>query len=506
MYYKSYSNPIINNYHYTTDGNRMSNPIEGEKHLVSHACVPLNELPDEQKGVTVKVAGKTLFEGRDNEVELKSDNFYVDYINGFIYLNEQLNGKELEVSYSGLGVTFFPASRVWLNVNNQNKVTKTLADIEDNIKEYSKLASEQSTWQKISSSLVDELDKKTTQGEQIRDELQVSVDNAKGAMNEISKSPIAQNLKDAREINTQLTDNITKADSANNKAEGAIKKIEGMKSDIDNQTNTLKENINLAKTSNSELSNTITSAKSSKSALDSSISKAKTERESLDNSTNKASNSKSALDESNLKADKTLSNLEAQNTKAQENIGNLKTENTRAEKNIQDLKDNSDIAETKNTDLKESIASANIIKPKLDDSVAQAKDSKSKLDSANEQAIQNRDNLDNSRATASEINDKLQKSSTTGKQVHDELTGATTKAQETKSQLDNSNQTATATDTELIENLNEARESIKKLDEVIASADLSKYITEPKLNNKLESYVLASDITIASTEEVVALV
>ncbi|MDU1176133.1 MAG: hypothetical protein E6987_00845, partial [Peptoniphilus harei] len=76
MYYKSYSNPIINNYHYTTDGNRMSNPIEGEKHLVSNACVPLNELPDEQKGVTVKVAGKTLFEVRDSEVELRSENFY----------------------------------------------------------------------------------------------------------------------------------------------------------------------------------------------------------------------------------------------------------------------------------------------------------------------------------------------------------------------------------------------------------------------------------------------
>ena len=233
MYYKSYSNPIINNYHYTTDGNRMSNPISGEKHLISSACVPLNELPDEQKGVTAKVAGKSLFEVRDNEAELKNDNFYVDYVNGFIYLSEQLNGKSLEVSYSGLGVTFFPASRVWLNVDNQNQVTKTLSDIEGNIKEYSKLASEQSTWQEIGSSLVDELDKKTTQGEQIRDELKVSVDNAKGAMNEISKSPIAQNLKDAREINIKLTDNISKADSANNKAEGAIKKIEGLQSSID---------------------------------------------------------------------------------------------------------------------------------------------------------------------------------------------------------------------------------------------------------------------------------
>ncbi|MDU1177573.1 MAG: hypothetical protein E6987_08155, partial [Peptoniphilus harei] len=103
------------------------------------------------------------------------------------------------------------------------------------------------------------------------------------------------------------------------------------------------------------------------------------------------------------------------------------------------------------------------------------------------------------------INNKLQNSSVTGKQVHDELTSATKQAQETKSQLDSSNQAAKSTDTELVENLNEARESIKKLDEVVASADLSKYVTEPKLNNTLESYVLASDIAIASVDEMVAL-
>lgn len=498
MYYKSYSNPIITNYNYSADGDRISNKIDNEKCLVVDGCISLKELPDIQKGVSIKNGSTTLIEVRDEDVELKNNQYYIDYTNGFVYVNQSLNGKQLTVNYYGIGVTFFPASRVWLNVNNQNKVTKTLSDIEGNINEYNKLASEQSTWQEIGSSLVDELDKKTTQGEQIRDELQVSVDNAKGAMNEISKSPIAQNLKDAREINTKLTDNITKADSANNKAEGAIKKIEGLKSDIDSQTNILKENINLAKTSNSELSSTITSSKSNKDALDSSISKARTERESLDNSTNKASNSKSALDETNLKADKTLNNLEAQNTKAQENIGNLKTENTRAEKNIQNLKDNSDVAETKNTDLKESIASANIIKPKLDDSIAQANNSLSSLNDANNLAKTNTDTLSGVNSEANTLID-------TGNKLKTDLGALNDDAKNTKAGLDNTNTDAKTTDINLTTNLNEAQEAIKKLDEVIASADLSKYVTEPKMNNALESYVLVSDITTASVDEMIAL-
>ena len=411
MYYKSYSNPIITNYRYSADGDRISNKIENEKHLISNSCVPLNELPDIQMGVIVKANENALTEIRNEEEEITEDKFFVDYINGFIYFNKKLNGTQVEISYNGMGVTFFPASRVWLNVDNQNQVIKTLSDIEDDIKEHTKTTNSFKDLIQSSLNLKNELSKEKNKAENTSKELKSALDNANSAIKELSNSPIAQNLKDAKEINTTLESNIAKADSANNKTNQAINEINSLKDTIDKQNKLLKDNMADATKTQTDLGKILDNTKTEKQALSGLLGDAKSAQSTLDKGINKATNSKGELENLVNKTDNILINLGTENKKATENISNLSKK------------------------------------------------------------------IDTCKATTSELNTSIANAS-------------------------NTNTTLTATDEEakktealIIDLMNQLGKTENEVKQIIASGDLSKYITDPKLQEVLKDYATKDDLS-----------
>lgn len=82
--------------------------------------VLLTEIPNLKERVTVKNGATTLTESNDN-TSLDSTSFYVDYPNGIAYFDSSQISQSLTFTYLGEGARFYPASRIWVN-NNDNTI------------------------------------------------------------------------------------------------------------------------------------------------------------------------------------------------------------------------------------------------------------------------------------------------------------------------------------------------------------------------------------------------
>lgn len=223
----------------------------------------------------------------------------------------------------------------------------------------------------------------------------------------------------------------------------------------------------------------------------------------------KALEIKGQLDNSKTDANKTLENLKTTKTESETLKSNLTSENQKATENIKDLTNKIDTGKTASNELNTSIEDAKANKTNLDKSNTTALSTKKSLEDVTTTANTTKENLSNLKSQGDTLSGDLTTKITDGNKLKSNLDTSISNAATAKSNLDTSVETATststtlkATDTEakktealikdLMNQLNLTKDEVSK---IIAAGDLSKYVTDPKLQEVLESYATKEDLS-----------
>lgn len=95
----------------------------------------LKESPDKYQKVKVE-NGSILYSEVDNIDKVTSaTSYFVDYREGVVYFHGNANNKAMKISYKGIGVLLYPASRIYLSNNTGQGVEQTLQDLVNKSKE-----------------------------------------------------------------------------------------------------------------------------------------------------------------------------------------------------------------------------------------------------------------------------------------------------------------------------------------------------------------------------------
>lgn len=126
-------NPIVNELYTDSEGNRFSKSIDNEEQTVNGNKIILSGLPD--KGFRMKITNgsNTMVEIPLREQIVDENQFKVDYSNGSIYFDNSLDGTSVLISYHSRGLAYFPASRIYVELDEWGKVKKTLEGLEGEI-------------------------------------------------------------------------------------------------------------------------------------------------------------------------------------------------------------------------------------------------------------------------------------------------------------------------------------------------------------------------------------
>lgn len=222
----------------------------------------------------------------------------------------------------------------------------------------------------------------------------------------------------------------------------------------------------------------------------------------------KALEIKGQLDSSKVDANKTLNDLNKTKTESETLKSSLSSENQKATENISDLSGKIETGKTTSNELNASIEDAKANKSNLDASNTTALATKKSLEDATTAAKTTETDLSNLKNSGDALYQNLSTKITEGSNLKPNLDASTSNAKSAKSNLDASVTTAKNTDTTLKATDTEAKKTealIKDLmsqlgkteDEVkqiIASGDLSKYVTDPKLQEALKSYATKADL------------
>ena len=431
MQYKNYTDPIINNYRRNEKGIKQSKQIDSEVHKIVNSKVALSEIPDEEQ--VLKIDGYD--ETKVKEVALGDKQFRVDYTNGFIYFSPSQDGATVNVSYFGLGVTYFPASRVWLEVDGENNVEKTLADVQGDIAEAKKLSASQEKLKK-------DIDEQGGKLKEIIDEVQ-----------KVDLTEIEKTAKGAK----QAEDNLKSATS----------EVEAKIADINETKKQLDTSIQSAKDEGQSLSDKIEQSKANKAEIDGACEKLKQATNSVDGSVKKAQEAVSTIDEKVNTGNQIKDELDKSTQQANEASSTLSKVKQEANQANSELIASQKTADKTKTDLEALKSESTSLSSDLDNKNKQAKENIEGLKSQNQQAKEQVANLQNEGLVAVEKKDSL--------------SSENTKANQTISQIEGLIQSST--------------DLKQKLEEIIASGDLGKYVTDPKLQNILTAYATKDDLS-----------
>uniref|UniRef100_UPI000288C789 BppU family phage baseplate upper protein n=1 Tax=Peptoniphilus rhinitidis TaxID=1175452 RepID=UPI000288C789 len=223
----------------------------------------------------------------------------------------------------------------------------------------------------------------------------------------------------------------------------------------------------------------------------------------------KALEIKGQLDNSKTDANKTLENLKTTKTESETLKSNLTSENQKATENIKDLTNKIDTGKTASNELNTSIEDAKANKTNLDKSNTTALSTKKSLEDVTTTANTTKENLSNLKSQGDTLSGDLTTKITDGNKLKSNLDTSISNAATAKSNLDTSVETATSTNTtlkatdtkakktealikDLMNQLNLTKDEVSK---IIAAGDLSKYVTDPKLQEVLESYATKEDLS-----------
>lgn len=257
----------------------------------------------------------------------------------------------------------------------------------------------------------------------------------------------------AKATQTSLQEKTAQGLEVNKSLGQSIKTGQGIVSSINTADKGLTDKIAKADTSKTNLDDSISAANKSKSDLDKSKAQADSTKIALDSSNSTATTNKTALDESIGKAETAKSNLDASKAQA----------------------DNTKIELDKSIKTGQNVNAASVTnKTNLDQSIKDAKDAKDKLDDSTAKANTAKSNVDASTATADAKNT--------------ELISTTSTATST-------DEAAKKTITQLQALLNQSSTTEQNLKDIIASGNLDKYVTDPKLQEALKDYVTTGNLS-----------
>ena len=298
--------------------------------------------------------------------------------------------------------------------------------------------------------------------------MQESLKKGESAIEDVNK--IKDNLTEIKESilnkSKEIDSNLAVADEKINLIKTYISKSETAIENLTNNQNKIEE-----------LSNLLTELEKIRLTLDeinNSINKANIQKVELDKSTENAKNEKISLDDS-------VENSKVQNT----NLKNIITE-----------------AEMSESSLATATQKGLIQQSELEKTISNSLDKGKGLKETNEKA-------DSLKTELSTISEKISSKITDGNKLKSNLDVSTSNAENVKSNLDESvanasstNTTLKATNTEakkteaLIKNLmSQLGKTPDEVKQIIASGDLSKYITDPKLQEVLKSYATKEELS-----------
>ncbi|MDU7302125.1 MAG: BppU family phage baseplate upper protein [Peptoniphilus lacydonensis] len=222
----------------------------------------------------------------------------------------------------------------------------------------------------------------------------------------------------------------------------------------------------------------------------------------------KALEIKDQLDKSKVDANKTLDDLKTTKTESETLKSDLSLENQKATENFNGLNTKIEEGKTTTSELNTNIENAKTNKENLDKSNTTALATKKSLEDATDAANTTKTELGSLKNQGDTLSEDLASKITEGKSLKSNLDTNISNAKNVKSNLDTSvgnatstNTTLKATDTEakkteaLIKDLmSQLGKSENEVKQIIASGDLSKYITEPKLQEALKSYATKEDL------------
>lgn len=497
-----YTDPIITNYRFDKVGSRASVPI-AESLTINNGFLFLKEIPDRNNVVTI---GNLVEVQKPEELDSETK-FYIDYNAGIVYFDSKLNGTKVNVEYSGIGIVYYPASRIYLEVDENHEIIRTLSDIEGQLSSLTNLKNQQErlkqeieerngnlnkTIEEARTINLDgsvekakqaktELDGATNKANLIKGDLdtkinlanttKTSIDGSIASANEkIDKASekvneISSKISEANETHQKLTttkDDIAASLSDYNKKSAEIK---SSSIDLESKNNELKATIVRADESNTTLNATIERSKESNTTLSGTVEESKTKNTELSSSITTATDLKGQLETKNKEASDNITSLDSKVSEGSQLKSDLDTATTNANQI--------------NTELKDTTSKANISKAQLDESKVSA-------DELNKNLLSNKDELttlDNSLKAENEKATKnisdLDTKSASGKQIIDDLNSATLKSETAKTNLDESNTKAIQTNTDLKATTQTANDTKTSLEQIKnESSTLSNELSE----------------------------
>lgn len=531
-----YTDPIITNYRFDNSGSKITVPVT-ESLKITNGIIFLKEIPDKRNGTTI-----SSFSEVQKPEDLDSENkFYVDYNTGVVYFDSKLNGTKVNVEYSGIGIVYYPASRIYLEVDENHEIIRTLSDIEGQLSSLTNLKNQQERLKQEIEERNGDLNKTieeakkidlsgsvdkanqaktdlegTTRKANIADaNLRTDIEFAKGAkidlkkQEEQSKAEIQKSVNlanqaiiDVDDILEASNDKISDVKEANAKANGKITEINSKIVEVKATEQKLTTTKNEITTSLSDYDKKSAEIKSSSNDLE-------LKNNELKSTIVRANESKIKLDESKTSADELNKNLLSNKNELATLDNSLKAENEKATKNISDL------------DIKS--ASGKQIVNDLNSATLKSETAKTNLDESNDKAIQTNTDLRATTQTANETKTSLEQLKNESSTLSNELSEGNTTANSNIELLKSENQSAKTNITGLqTENQNalskqetlstetaKANEAIEriaelitsstdlknKLEQIVASGDLDKYITDPKLREILTDYATKDDLS-----------
>ena len=242
-------------------------------------------------------------------------------------------------------------------------------------------------------------------------------------------------------------------------------------------------------------------AKKLKSGLESSIVSAKTNKESIDKSIESAEDINRDLG-SKIDQSKTLSNnLKADIENAKNTNSTLNSDREAARLMVTDLKNAKNDADVVSSQLNSAQIKANSTKNDLNKLVEDADKLKAEssslnksLGEANTRAEENKSNLDKSNTKAESLKADLTSSTSLAEGTNNKLKANTELANTSNRNLEINKSLADDSLLKLKELLQQSSNLENSLKEIIASGDLSKYVTDPKLQEVLKAYATKKDL------------
>lgn len=262
-------------------------------------------------------------------------------------------------------------------------------------------------------------------------------------------------LNKSKELNDKLAsadEKINEINSCITKAETVLNNFENSQNKIDNLSNLLKE-LNKIQLTLDELNKSINNANTQKAELNASIESAKTEKSNLESKISEGKQTATNLESKTFIANATKSQLEQANTAA--------------------------------TNAKQS----------LESTTATANDTKAKLDNLNRLGNTLSSDLSNKISQGGNLNSSLATSISSASTAKSNLDGSITNAESTNTSLKATDTEAKKTETSIKDLMSQLGKTENEVKQIIASGDLSKYVTDPKLQEALKLYATKDELS-----------